>query len=231
VLRVGGPYRFAHRPLRGRRWTVYRLHRGPDRDGRRRAHDAAAGAAVQGPAASRCVQRSGRRGDHETGRRGRPPAPRHGQLCPGALADGRVGPGRVRRRDGAAAAWRRRRGPGPHQAGPRGRAAAGGLLDRRQGAAAGPDGSTSAYGGRGQAGAGPTVPGPAAADRADRRRWWTGGRHDLGRLRLADDRDAAAAVPDAAVLGAGRHRPGPGGPASRLGRAGGTCCSGTSGST
>src|SRR2546423_1787177 len=44
-----------------------------------------------------------------------------------------------------------------------------------------------------------------------------GGLHVLGRLRLPDNRDAAAALPDAALLGASRHRPGPGDPPGRLG--------------
>src|SRR5215211_133321 len=62
------------------------------------------------------------------------------------------------------------------------------------------------------------LPAAAAAHRADRGSRRAGGRHDLGRLRVPDDRDAAGALPHAALLGAGRHRPGPSDPTGRLRR-------------
>ena len=58
---------------------------------------------------------------------------------------------------------------------------------------------------------------PADPDAAHRHHRRPGRRHDLGRLGLADDRLAAAALSDAAGQPAGRHRPGAGRAAGRLG--------------
>ena len=71
----------------------------------------------------------------------------------------------------------------------------------------------------------PRAAGPDDPHRRDRR---LPRRHDVGRQRLADDRHADAALPDALVTRDGRYRPRAGDPARGCGRASVTCSSGTS---